>query len=382
MLFDPFILNADERNRYSRHLLMDEIGEKGQLKLKQASVLVVGAGGLGVPVLQYLAAAGVGKIGIVDDDVVEESNLQRQVLYNNSHLGKKKAEVAAKSLFLMNPHVQYQTFTEKIHSDNAFEMVNDYNIIIDGTDNFPTRYLLNDICVKLDKSLVSGAIYKFEGQIGVFNHLMEDGKRSGTYRCLFPQAPSADDSPDCATIGVMGVVPGLIGMMQATEVVKMITGVGKLLANQLLLVDLNENSYRNLSFHRDEKAAAKIKNEPLASSADYVNFCSSKEITSYDIHEISSKELKRRIKAKEEFQLIDVREPSEHELINIGGELMPMNDIFFHTHKINKQKPVVLYCKVGERSEWVIRQLQDKYGFSNLYNLKGGMRAFLSEDKN
>ena len=379
MLFDSNYLTQDERNRYSRHILLDEIGEKGQLKLKQASVLVVGAGGLGVPVLQYLVAAGVGKIGIVDDDVVEESNLQRQVLYSTAHIGKKKADVAAKNLFLLNPNIQYQSFLEKIHSDNAFEIVNDYNIIVDGTDNFPARYLLNDLCVKLDKTLVSGAIFKFEGQIGVFNHLMSDGKRSGTYRCLFPQAPSADDSPDCATTGVMGIVPGLIGMMQAVEVVKLITGVGKLLVNELLLIDIKENSYRNLSFHRDEKAAAKIKNEPLSSSEDYKNFCSSNEVVSYDIAEISSKELKRRIKAKEDFQLIDVREPSEHELINIGGELMPMNDIFFHTHKINKQKPVIIYCKVGERSEWVIRQLQDKYGFNNLYNLKGGMRAFLAD---
>ncbi len=378
-MFDSNYLTQDERNRYSRHILLDEMGEKGQLKLKQASVLVVGAGGLGVPVLQYLVAAGVGKIGIVDDDVVEESNLQRQVLYSTAHIGKKKADVAAKNLFLLNPNIQYQSFIEKIKSDNAFEIVNDYDIIVDGSDNFPTRYLLNDLCVKMDKTLISGAIFKFEGQVGVFNHLMNDGKRSGTYRCLFPLAPSADDSPDCATTGVMGVVPGLIGMIQAAEVVKLITGIGKLLVNELLLIDLKENSYRNLSFHRDEKAATKIKNEPLSSSEDYVNFCSSKELVNYDIAEISSKELKRRIKAKEDFQLIDVREPAEHELINIGGELMPMNDIFFHSHKINKQKPVVMYCKVGERSEWVIRQLQDKYGFSNLYNLKGGMRAFLAE---
>lgn len=337
MMFDSNYLTQDERNRYSRHILLDEMGEKGQLKLKQASVLVVGAGGLGVPVLQYLVAAGVGKIGIVDDDVVEESNLQRQVLYNTAHIGKKKADVAAKSLFLLNPNIQYQSFIDKIHSDNAFEIISDYNIIVDGTDNFPTRYLLNDLCVKMDKTLISGAIFKFEGQVGVFNHLMNDGKRSGTYRCLFPQAPSADDSPDCATIGVIGVVPGLIGMMQAAEVVKLITGVGRLLVNELLLVDLKENSYRNLYFHRDEKAAAKIKNEPLSSSQDYINFCSSNEVVSYDIAEILPNELKRRIKAKEDFQLIDVREPSEHELINIGGELMPMNDIFFHTHKINKQ---------------------------------------------
>ncbi len=379
MMFDSNYLTQDERNRYSRHILLDEIGEKGQLKLKQASVLVVGAGGLGVPVLQYLVAAGVGKIGIVDDDVVEESNLQRQVLYSTAHIGKKKADVAAKNLFLLNPNIQYQTFIDKIHSDNAFEIINDYNIIVDGTDNFPTRYLLNDLCVKMDKTLVSGAIFKFEGQVGVFNHLLPDGKRSGSYRCLFPQPPAADDSPDCATTGVMGVVPGLIGMMQAAEVVKLITGIGKLLVNELLLVELKENLYRNLSYHRDEKAVAKIKNEPLSSSQDYINFCSSNEVVSYDIAIVLPIELKRRIKAKEDFQLIDVREPAEHELINIGGDLMPMNDIFFHTHKISKQKPVILYCKAGERSEWVIRQLQDKYGFSNLYNLKGGIRAFLSE---
>lgn len=379
-MFDSNYLTQDERNRYNRHLLLDEIGEKGQLKLKQASVLVVGAGGLGVPVLQYLVAAGVGKIGIVDDDVVEESNLQRQVLYSTAHIGKKKADVAAKSLFLLNPNIQYQTFIEKIHSDNAFEIITDYNIIVDGTDNFPTRYLLNDLCVKMDKTLISGAIFKFEGQVGVFNHLLNDGKRSATYRCLFPQAPNATDSPDCAATGVMGVVPGLIGMIQAAEAVKLITGVGKLLVNELLLIDLKENSYRNISFLRDEKAALKIKNEPLSSIEDYINFCLSKEVVSYDIAEISCKELKRRIKANEDFQLIDVREPSEHELINIGGELMPMNDIFFHTHKINKQKPVVLYCKVGDRSEWVIRQLQNKYGFNNLYNLKGGMRAFLADN--
>ena len=232
----------------------------------------------------------------------------------------------------------------------------------------------------MDKTLISGAIFKFEGQVGVFNHLLNDGKRSATYRCLFPQAPNATDSPDCAATGVMGVVPGLIGMIQAAEAVKLITGVGKLLVNELLLIDLKENSYRNISFLRDEKAALKIKNEPLSSIEDYINFCLSKEVVSYDIAEISCKELKRRIKANEDFQLIDVREPSEHELINIGGELMPMNDIFFHTHKINKQKPVVLYCKVGDRSEWVIRQLQNKYGFNNLYNLKGGMRAFLADN--
>ena len=376
-----YFLSEDERRRYQRQIILEGIGEQGQLKLKNASVLVVGAGGLGIPVLQYLAAAGIGKIGIVDADLVEESNLQRQVLFTTAHVGQKKAEVAFRHLMLFNPHIKYVVFPEMISSDNAYDIAADFNVIVDGSDNFQTRYLLNDLCVKTDKPLVSGAINRMEGQVGVFNYELSEGKRSATYRCVFPQPPAAEDAPDCVTAGVLGVLPGLIGMMQATEVIKMITGAGKVLSDKLLLVDARENSFLTLELHRNEKAVNKIKSEALLSSIQYEAFCKSREIIRGDINEMLPVELKRRIKAKEDFQLIDVREPDEHELINIGGELMPVNDIFFHTHIIHKNKPVVLYCKTGTRSEWVIRQLQEKYGFDNLYNLRGGMRAFLSETK-
>jgi adenylyltransferase/sulfurtransferase len=372
-------LTAQEQNRYSRQVLLSEIGEAGQLKLKAASILVIGAGGLGCPVLQYLAAAGIGTIGIVDDDKVDESNLHRQVIFGQQDVGKLKAEVAAQRLQAMNPNIIVKAITERLHPDNAFELLNDYDIVVDGSDNFPTRYLVNDVCVKLDKPFVSGSVMKFEGQVGVFNYKLNDKQCSGTYRCLFPEPPQERDAPDCATIGVIGVIPGLIGMLQANEVIKMITGYGTVLAGKLLVIDTKTLSFKQFSFKRNERNVANIKEAPSLSLEKYEQFCKGKSNNIAEVREITPAALRQKLKEHADLQLVDVREPQEHELINIGGDLLPMNEILSKTDKISRNKDVVVYCKVGQRSEWVIQQLQEKHGFMNLYNLKGGMRAFLAE---
>src|ERR1035437_5209301 len=306
------MLTKEEINRYSRHIIMPEIGIEGQEKLKQAKVLVVGAGGLGCPVLQYLTAAGVGIIGIVDDDIVDETNLQRQVLYNKEETGKQKADVAAKKLKLQNQNVHLISHILHLTSANALEIISHYDLVIDGSDNFPTRYLVNDACVMLNKPLVFGSIFKFEGQVSVFNY-----KNGPTYRCLFPEPPI--DSPNCAEIGVLGVLPGIIGTLMANEALKIILGIGEILSGKLFVLDALNFQTQIISFEKDPE------NLKISSLIDYDNFCTPPlshgsppspleraGVRQGEAKEISVLELKQLLDSKKDFQLIDVREVSEY----------------------------------------------------------------------
>lgn len=347
-----------ELTRYNRHIILPEIGIEGQEKLKQAKVLVIGAGGLGCPVLQYLVAAGVGHIGIVDNDKVDESNLQRQILYSTEDIGKYKAEVAKEKLLKQNPFVNLTSHTCFLTSKNAIEIINQYNIIVDGSDNFPTRYLVNDACVILNKPLVFGSIFKFEGQVSVFNY-----KGGPTYRCLYPAPPAANEVPNCSEIGVIGVLPGIIGTLQSNEVIKIITGIGEVLSGKLLTVDAPSMNIETFSFNPVPG------NKNISSLADYEQLCG------IPVKEISGEELKQKMNLKEEFQLIDVREPAEYNLKNIGGELIPLNELLNHIDKIKKNIPVIIHCQSGIRSQKAAELLNSK-GFENVYSLKKGLVDF------
>jgi molybdopterin/thiamine biosynthesis adenylyltransferase/rhodanese-related sulfurtransferase len=360
----------EEAERYSRHFVLPGFSIQAQQKLKQASVLVVGAGGLGCPVLQYLTAAGIGKIGIADHDVVSLSNLQRQILYTVRNIGKNKAEVAASKLAELNPNVLFKTFTEKITSKNALSFLNDFNLIIDCTDNFPTRYLLNDACVILHKPLVYGSIFRYEGQVAVFNY-----KGSPHYRDLYPQPPDPDSVPNCEEGGVLGVLPGIIGSMQANEAIKILTATGEVLAGKLLLYDSLTSETTIVSIPTRN---TKIEIKELI---DYDDFCglSQKKNKNWDMKEITVQELKALIDSKADFQLIDVREPHEYDICNIGGELIPMADLPHQVDQLSKDKKVVVHCRSGKRSGDMVLWLEKNQGLDNLYNLKGGILAWAKE---
>jgi adenylyltransferase/sulfurtransferase len=360
------MLTQEEINRYSRHVLLPEIGTEGQKKLKHAKVLVVGAGGLGCPVLQYLAAAGVGTIGIADDDSVEESNLQRQILYNTEDIGLPKAHVSKKKLERLNPQIKIISHVLRLNSENALEIINEYDLIVDGSDNFPTRYLTNDACVMLNKPLVFGSIFKFEGQVSVFNY-----KKGPTYRCLFPEPPT--DSPNCAEIGVLGIMPGIIGTFMANEALKIILGIGEILSGKLLVVDALSMQMRILSFEKNPL------NTQIEKLIDYTHFCSSSASSSSNettIPSVSVAQLKKLMESKSDFQLIDVREPFEYAVFNLKGENIPLTVLEKNIHRISRNRKVIIYCKSGIRSQKAIMLLQKKYGYTNLYNLSGGIDAW------
>lgn len=357
-------LSKSELSRYNRHIILSEVGVEGQLKLKSARVLIVGAGGLGCPIAQYLVAAGVGTVGIIDDDAVSASNLQRQILFDTRDVGKSKVKVAAEKLGFQNPEVSIIPIEERLTTINAFDVVDDYDILVDGTDNFPTRYLLNDVAVIKDKVLVYGSIFKFDGQVSVFNYL-----GGPTYRCLFPEPPDAGSIPNCAQVGVVGVLPGVVGALQANEVIKIILGVGDVLSGKLLCLDLLSLSQQILLF---EKVS-----QPIESLSDYEAFCGL-----YDVDEMSSKswsvsELKERLDIGEEIQLIDVREIFEFEIAKLqNADLIPLNSIPNHVSTIRRDIPVVVYCHHGMRSASAINYLKTEYGFNNLINLEGGIDAW------
>jgi molybdopterin/thiamine biosynthesis adenylyltransferase/rhodanese-related sulfurtransferase len=355
-----------ELNRYARHFVLPEFGMVGQKKLKASSVLVVGAGGLGCPLLLYLSAAGVGRIGIVDDDVVDESNLQRQVLYTVDDLGQSKAATAKKKLLALNPHIQVDVYQERFLPDNALELVSKYDIVADGTDNFPTRYLVNDACVLSDKINVYASIFRFEGQVSVFNYLNEDGTRGPNYRDIFPDPPPPDLVPNCAEGGVLGVLPGIIGSIQANEVIKVLTGIGEPLSGRLFLFDTAGFSTRTLKIRKNPKLEIK-------DLSFYEEYCMSGQT---HIKEIDVSALKKWMAEGEDFQLIDVREPYEYEMANMGGELIPLGEVLQHADRIDRNKKVVIHCRVGGRSAEAIEQLERQFGFTNLYNLKGGIEAW------
>ena len=364
-----------ELERYSRHLILPEFNIKGQRKLKSSKVLVVGTGGLGSPVLLYLAAAGIGTIGLLDYDTVDESNLQRQVLFSEADVGKPKVDAAVERLKGLNPFVQYNTHYVQLRSENALDIFKDYDVIVDGTDNFPTRYLVNDACLILGKPNVYGSIFRFEGQVSVFNYTDSEGNTGPNYRDLFPAPPPPGLVPGCAEGGVLGVLPGIIGSLQANEVIKVVSGIGETLSGRLFLLDALTFETRTLILHKNPKTPV-IKN-----LIDYEQFCGlGDEPGIPEVKEIQAKELKRWMDTqKTDFQLIDVREDFEREISTIGGEWIPGDSIDSALERIPADKKVIFYCRSGIRSADIIDLLQAKYGFDNLYNLKGGINAWAEE---
>ena len=366
------MLNPSEKNRYQKHLLLPQIGEAGQLKLKNAKVLVVGAGGLGCPVLLYLSAAGVGKIGIMDADVVDMTNLQRQVLYKVEDIGNPKATTAANRLAQMNDIIDYEAVKQNLKPENAEVFIRNYDIIVDCTDNFTARYLINDYCVKLQRPFVYGAIHQFEGQVSVFNFMDKTGILGPTYRCLFPEQPSELEIPNCATIGVLGILPGMLGMYQANEVIKMITGIGTVLSGQLLMVDLLENTSQKIKVKRQKDAEEMI----FPAGEKDIQMTDNQEINL----EITVSELQKRIENQEDILLLDVRNPLEYDICKLDNALLiPMSNIPTNIKHIPKDKPVIVYCHHGMRSASVIDYLSQNHGFTNLQNLIGGINAWANE---
>ncbi|MCO6487141.1 MAG: molybdopterin-synthase adenylyltransferase MoeB [Phaeodactylibacter sp.] len=363
-------LSAEELRRYARHLALPEFGRQGQEKARQARVLVVGAGGLGSPMLLYLAAAGIGRIGIVDFDRVDETNLQRQVLYTMEDIGKPKAVVAREKLLALNPHVEVEIFEQQLTSENALSIVSRYDIVADGTDNFPTRYLVNDACVLAGKVNVYASIFRFEGQVSVFNYPQEDGSRGPNYRDLFPTPPPAELVPNCAEGGVLGVLPGIIGSMQASEVIKVATGVGEPLSGKLFLFDAASFISRILKIRKNPDLA-------IERLIDYEQFCAPQPKA--PVPQVSVRDFRQMMEEGADFQLIDVREPYEYEIANLGGELIPPDQIKDSIGRISRDKKVVLHCRSGKRSADAIRELQMLAPFDNLYNLEGGILAWARE---
>jgi adenylyltransferase/sulfurtransferase len=361
--------SKEELERYSRHLIIPEFNIEGQRKLKSAKVLIVGTGGLGSPMLLYLTAAGVGNIGILDFDVVDETNLQRQVLFSVEDVGKPKVEAAVNRLKKLNPNVVFTKHNVRLTSENALEIIKEYDVVADGTDNFPTRYLVNDACVILDKPNVYGSIFRFEGQVSVFNYTYKDGSKGPQYRDLFPAPPPPGLVPSCAEGGVIGVLPGIIGSLQANEVLKVITGLGDTLAGRLFLFDALTFETRTLKLQKDPDS------QQVTELIDYEFFCGiEKQKDPDNIKEITVEELLTlKNIGKDDFQLIDVREPYEYQIANLDGELIPLKELDEHLDKIASDKKVIIHCRSGVRSAKAIETLQKKYGFTNLYNLKGGI---------
>jgi adenylyltransferase/sulfurtransferase len=349
-------LSTEEQKQYNRHLILDEIGEVGQLKLKNAKVLIIGAGGLGCPILQYLSAAGVGIIGIVDDDTIDKSNLQRQILYTHDDLGNFKATVAADKLSKLNPFIKFEVNLQKLTSKNALELFSKYDIIVDGSDNFPTRYLVNDTAIITNKPLVFGSIFKFEGQVSVFNY-----KNGPTYRCLFPTPPKPNEVPNCSTIGVLGVLPGIIGSLQANEVLKIILELGNVLSGKVLKFDALSSTQIILNFKKDQDLKLHQLND------NYEAFC---EISS-EIIEITLQDYK---KDTLKYNVLDVRTLAERKAYNnIESLHIPLNKLHERVREIPQNKKLLVYCKSGIRSKTAIAYL-NKNGFSKkTVNLKGGL---------
>ncbi|WP_199243505.1 molybdopterin-synthase adenylyltransferase MoeB [Hymenobacter sedentarius] len=360
-------LSAAENNRYSRHLLLPEIGLAGQLKLKAAKVLVVGCGGLGCPVLQYLAAAGVGTLGLLDFDTVDDSNLQRQVLYATADVGRSKAVVAAEKLAAQNPFITLRTHQLHLSAANALALFADYDLVVDCSDNFATRYLVSDACVILGKPLVFGAIFKFEGQVSVFNY-----QNGPTYRCLYPEPPAPGDAPSCAEIGVLGVLPGLVGTLQAAEALKIILELGEVLSGRLLMVDALGMQFQTIRFR-----AVAANQQLTALAPDYAAFCGEApiQVAARRAPEISADELKAWQQSGRPLQLLDVREPHEHAQRSIGGQLLPLGQLADKLTELTLDAPVVVHCASGIRSQKAA-QLLLAHGFAEVYSLRNGLADY------
>lgn len=365
-------LTPDERARYQRHLILPQIGEAGQQKLKAARVLVVGAGGLGSPALLYLAAAGVGRIGIVDDDIVDESNLQRQVVHGTRDVGRAKVSSASARLRDLNPHVDVRTYHARLTSANASRIIGDYDVVLDGADNFPTRYLINDACVLLGKPCVHASVIRFEGQASVF--ATSDGP---CYRCLFPAPPAPGTIPDCAEGGVFGVLPGLLGIIQATEAIKIITQIGTTLAGRLLLVDALGMHFRTIELARDPacRACGTREIDSLTAEGEYcetpISPMTDTSATFDD--EITPAQLSAHMQDGRNITLLDVREPYEWAIARLpDARLIPLNSLPTALNSLDRESEVVVYCHHGSRSAAAVEWLRGR-GFSRVYNLTGGI---------
>ncbi|MCA6073492.1 molybdopterin-synthase adenylyltransferase MoeB [Fulvivirga sedimenti] len=364
--------SREEWIRYSRHFKLPGFGSEGQQRLKKSRVLVVGTGGLGAPLLQYLTAAGVGTIGIVDFDLVDSSNLHRQVLFTTEDIGRPKTIVAHERLRKLNPDIKFNIYNERLTSENAARIIREYDIVADGTDNFPTRYLVNDACVLLDKTNVYASIYQFEGQVSVFNAVGADGSRGPNYRDLYPTPPPPGMVPSCAEGGVLGVLPGIVGSIQASEVIKIAAGIGETLSGRLFLLDALSFTTRTLKIRKDSTNPLNGDHPTITALIDYEEFCGMKESV---VAGISVEELARWKKEAKHFQLIDVREPDEYKLGNLGGLLMPLSELEKHLDNISADQPVVVMCRSGKRSQTAILKLSS-HGYKNLLNLDGGILAW------
>ncbi len=367
------VLSNDEILRYSRHLIMPEVGMQGQQKLKAAKVLCIGAGGLGSPLSLYLTAAGVGTLGIVDFDVVDYTNLQRQIIHTTNDVGRKKLDSAAEKLKAINPFLNLQTFETKLTSANALDLFREFDIVADGTDNFPTRYLVNDACVLTGKPNVYGSIFRFEGQASVF--ATADGP---CYRCLYPEPPPPGLVPSCAEGGVLGILPGLVGVIQATETIKLILGVGESLAGRLLLVDSLSMKFRELKLRKNPDCPVCGKNPTITKPIDYEEFCGirgQEEPAGNDIPSISVEELKKKMDAKADIFILDVREPHEYQICNLKGYLIPVGDLPKRVNELDSSREIIAHCKMGGRSAKAVNFLR-RSGFKKVYNLTGGITAW------
>ncbi len=372
-------LSHAEIRRYSRHLIMPEVGLSGQKRLKAASVLLIGTGGLGSPLAMYLAAAGIGRIGLVDYDVVDETNLHRQVVHGDASIGQLKVDSARARMLDINPYIEVVTYNEPFTSANALEIARPYDVIIDGTDNFPTRYLTNDVCVLLGKPNVYGSIFRFEGQASVFY-----AKEGPCYRCLFPEPPPPGLVPSCAEGGVLGILPGTIGTIQATEAIKLILGIGEPLVGRLLLYDALALTVEEVKLRKNPRCAICGPNPTVTELIDYEQFCG---VPGHD-HEVESaglgwditpSELATRLQQGNHVRLVDVREPHEWEISHIdGAELIPLGELAARMHELDSAEDMVLFCKTGGRSARALELLRTA-GFRKLKNLKGGINAWARE---
>jgi len=382
MPFPPLVepaadLSVAEIRRYSRHLIIPEVGMEGQRRLKNSRVLVVGAGGLGSPALMYLAAAGVGTLGVLDFDVVDESNLQRQVIHGTGDVGRAKAESARDAVREINPLVRVVLHQERLDSDNALEIFAGYDLIVDGTDNFATRYLVNDACVLLGRPYVWGSIYRFDGQASVF--WAEHGP---CYRCLYPEPPPPGMVPSCAEGGVLGVLCGSIGSIQVTEAIKLLAGIGVPLVGRLMVYDALEMSYRAVTVRKDPECPLCGKNPTIDSLIDYDAFCgtvSAAGAAAAADSTITAPELKAMFDRGEDFLLVDVREPAEYDIVRIPGSvLIPKGELAARLSSLPQDKPVVLHCKTGGRSAEALAVLKGA-GFSSARHLQGGVTAWATQ---
>jgi adenylyltransferase/sulfurtransferase len=374
----PPTLSKDEILRYSRHLIMPEVGMEGQLKLKAAKVVLIGTGGLGAPLGMYLAAAGIGRIGLVDFDVVDFTNLQRQVIHGTKDVGKKKLDSAAETMLDINPYVQIDRHEVALTSENALDILKDYDIVVDGTDNFPTRYLVNDACVLLKKPNVYGSIFRFEGQATIFAY-----PGGPCYRCLYPEPPPPGLVPSCAEGGVLGILPGTVGLIQATETVKLILGIGEPLIGRLVLYDALGMRFRELKLRRNPECPVCGDHPTITKLIDYQEFCGvpnqpHQEATTQGSMEgeIEPTEVKAKIDRGDHFVLIDVREPHEYQICNIPqAKLIPLGDLPKRVNELNSADEIVAHCKSGMRSAKAVDFLKQA-GFKKVRNMKGGILAW------